>query len=568
MSSFSVDESIVLEALSSPQRLKMLRILATQPAGYTDLMRMLGMTKQRDAGKFSYHLKKLLSAGLVQVNEKTRLYELSRKGEAVLQVLADLRKALSSPSMMIVRRSNHAVEPFDRNKIVDVLIREANIPSRLADKVAMLAEEKLRDLNIEYLTAPLIRELVNTILIDLQLEKYRHKLTRVGLPLYDLKQLITQASRSNTPHSILFKASESAVTEYTILESLPREVSDNHLSGLIHLEGIGSWPYGIYAKTYSIEAEEEDTLVNIMNDTMFIQAEINLTLDSLTKRNLERYSRFINLLKKLNLVSNKRISLTIEDNDAALINQLSKRHGTLYIQTTLQDSSIDALYSLLNSFQGRVSIIVGDGNYFSIGYLSSGAVYGVGCVNAARAAILADYDEKSFITYLRRGVENIARGFSKKLETLRDFWRGVDTFHFAVGLCGFPEALRRVSGGGNLIEFSSYVLDSISKALIRQSSGRMQLNLVSSISRHVAYRLASLDVTSFGARRVSELIDSKQEHYTTDALTVFKQVENRDDVVKLLRYFNGGVVIEREGRKRLISALLESGGAGVSLLVK
>jgi anaerobic ribonucleoside-triphosphate reductase len=86
------------------------------------------------------------------------------------------------------------MEQFDRNRIAQVLVEEAGVPPKVADKLARLAEEKLEALKIQYLTAPLIRELVNVLLIDQGLEEYRHRLSRLGMPVYDVEKLLRKAA--------------------------------------------------------------------------------------------------------------------------------------------------------------------------------------------------------------------------------------------------------------------------------------------------------------------------------------------------------------------------------------
>ncbi|MEM4451551.1 MAG: hypothetical protein QXF74_06130, partial [Nitrososphaerota archaeon] len=181
----------------------MLKQLSKHDMNYTELIRSVGMNPQKDAGKFSYHLKKLLSSKLIRINEKTKLYELSHSGRAMLEVIEQARRKLSGSDLLIVRRSECSIESFDKNKIVNALVKEAGMPAKLAHKVASSVEEKLLDLKIEYLSAPLIRELVNSVLIDQGLEKYRHKLTRVGMPIYDVTQTIKNASKQGGANAVM-----------------------------------------------------------------------------------------------------------------------------------------------------------------------------------------------------------------------------------------------------------------------------------------------------------------------------------------------------------------------------
>ena len=84
--------------------------------------------------------------------------------------------------------------------------------------------------------------MVNAILIEKGLEEYRHKLTRLGLPVYDVNQLIESTSTTQQGVEAIHRAAADAVMEeYTLLNVLPRDVADAHLSGGLHLKNLGTW---------------------------------------------------------------------------------------------------------------------------------------------------------------------------------------------------------------------------------------------------------------------------------------------------------------------------------------
>ncbi|MEM2272991.1 MAG: anaerobic ribonucleoside-triphosphate reductase, partial [Candidatus Bathyarchaeia archaeon] len=148
----------------------------------------------------------------------------------------------ASKKRMLVRSSRLAIEYFDRNKIVDSLVREANVPLDLAQKIARETEERLLKLDTKYLTAPLIREFVNAILIERGLEEYRHKLTRLGLPVYDVTQLIkSMGASSSNVEAIIMAAGKRVIEEYILLNILPRDVADSHLAGSLNLDNLACW---------------------------------------------------------------------------------------------------------------------------------------------------------------------------------------------------------------------------------------------------------------------------------------------------------------------------------------
>jgi len=232
----------VLKAVSSPLRLQILNLLFDKGAlSYTELMNSLKMNPSRDAGRFAYHLKFLLKADLVEADAEAKKYCLTDLGKMVLDVAEKVEKKAFKPRGMIVRTSRFTLEEFDAHKIANSLIKEAKVPAELAQKAAKEAEKRLRKSKTKYLTAPLIREVVNAILVEKGLEDYRHKLTRLGMPVHEVTLLIDVKQRAQDSTVILSKAGRTVFREYTLLNVFPRDIADAHVSGAIHVNGLGTW---------------------------------------------------------------------------------------------------------------------------------------------------------------------------------------------------------------------------------------------------------------------------------------------------------------------------------------
>ena len=230
----------VVKAMASPLRARILGLLARGPMSYTEMMRSLRLSPDRDAGRFAYHLKTLVKAGLVRPNSEDGRYEITDLGRIAHSVLEGLEEKVSRRRKMVVRTSRLAIEEFDRSKIVESLVREADVPVELAESIAREAEERLMMMRVRYLTAPLIREVVNAILLEKGLEEYRHKMTRVGMPVYDTSVLL-----STSPSGVVRETTcEKVLEEYVLIGVLQRDVADAHLSGSIHIEGLGHWSLG------------------------------------------------------------------------------------------------------------------------------------------------------------------------------------------------------------------------------------------------------------------------------------------------------------------------------------
>ena len=233
----------ILKAVSSPLRLQILNLLFDKgPLSYTELMGSLKMNPTRDAGRFAYHLKFLLKADLIEADVEAKKYCLTDLGEMVIEVAERIEKKAFKPKGLLVRTSKFTLEEFDVSKIANSLIRETKMPADLAQKVAKEAEKRLLKSKPKYLTAPLVREVVNAILIEKGLEDYRHKLTRLGLPVYDVAALVDLKSKTpQWPIYIHETAGDIVLKEFMLLNVFPRDIADAHLSGSMHISGLGSW---------------------------------------------------------------------------------------------------------------------------------------------------------------------------------------------------------------------------------------------------------------------------------------------------------------------------------------
>jgi ribonucleoside-triphosphate reductase len=229
----------ILKAVSSPLRLQILNLLFDKgPLSYTELMSNLKMNPSRDAGRFAYHLKFLLKADLIEALVDQKKYALTDLGKMVIDVADRIDKKANKPKNILIRASRSAIEEFDPNKIANALIKEAKMPPEQAQKVAKEAETQLLKSKTKYLTAPLVRELVNAILIEKGLEEYRNKLTRLGIPVHDVTNLLHTTPQTTNP---LEAAGQTVFKEYTLLNTLPRDIADAHLSGTLHINNLSTW---------------------------------------------------------------------------------------------------------------------------------------------------------------------------------------------------------------------------------------------------------------------------------------------------------------------------------------
>lgn len=235
----------ILSSLSNEVRTEVLKLISREgPLSFTEIMECLDMNPKSDAGKFGYHLRMLTDAELLRSDETSGKYYLTLLGQDVADFIYGVEDAVRrKKGEMLVRTSSLTIEPFDRKKIVDALMREASVPRKLAESISKEAEDRLKKLQVRYLTAALIREFVNAILLEKGLEEYRHVLTRLGQPVYDVTTAIKNAAFREypSPERIHALAGDAVLEEYMYLKVLPRTIADAHLCGAIHLNNANYW---------------------------------------------------------------------------------------------------------------------------------------------------------------------------------------------------------------------------------------------------------------------------------------------------------------------------------------
>jgi ribonucleoside-triphosphate reductase (formate) len=250
----------IYSVIASPQRLEILKILNVKgPLTYSALKSLAGFKSKKESGKFAYHLRKLVRQLLIQLNRQERKYTVTNLGRLVLNLTRQIEEqSLIESGKLYVRTTRQAMEEFNADKILQSLVKEAGMPVELAQKITSETESRLYKFQTQYLTAPLIREMVNSLLVEQNLEEYRHKLTRLGLPVFDVTQLLAKAGGDGgDAESLLHQTGKSVFSEYLLLEQLPRDVSDAHLNGDIHISEAGTWaliPDTIFLDLLSVRA--------------------------------------------------------------------------------------------------------------------------------------------------------------------------------------------------------------------------------------------------------------------------------------------------------------------------
>lgn len=108
---------------------------------------------------------------------------------------------LSVSPLPKVRNSDGFMANWDKNMIVNQLMKETKLSEIFYNKPAITKEEAIdiareaekiiRKMNLKFLSGPLIREVVNNILLERGHVEWRNIMTRIGASVYDAYEIDT-----------------------------------------------------------------------------------------------------------------------------------------------------------------------------------------------------------------------------------------------------------------------------------------------------------------------------------------------------------------------------------------
>jgi ribonucleoside-triphosphate reductase len=141
---------------------------------------------------------------------------------------------------ILVKTSSGRIEEQENKKVVESLMKEADLPKNVATKIAVEVRKELEKLNVSIVSGPLIREMVNVKLLQYGLNDARDKYTRLGLPVFDVTKLIYNMDKENAntfynPSFVHKAMGDRVAKEYALLRIIPEEASKAHMEGSIHI---------------------------------------------------------------------------------------------------------------------------------------------------------------------------------------------------------------------------------------------------------------------------------------------------------------------------------------------
>ncbi len=568
----------IFSVIASQSRLEILKILnAKGSMSYSELKQQTGFRSKKESGKFAYHLRKLLKQNLIAQNKAEKKYMLTSLGRLVLTAAKQIEEqALIESGRLYVRTSSQKMEEFDPSKITQSLVKEAGVPLEIAQRVASEAESRVYKFQTSFLTASLIRELVNSILIEQGHEQYWRMLTRVGMPVYDVSEILEKAGSSQkAQEDVVYYTAGKVFSEYLIQSRLPPDVADAHLNGEIHIPWTFTWELKPEAVVVDFEAVRN--------------MDIGLKLPSLPREDVkdlfkliyalsrevssEIYVRnafenikddFLGALKQLSLalpsyLNSPMITLEIEEPDGEVLEAFVKYS----LETPIPKVSLalsknsDLTSRILDG--GNPVVLNGDGGatlngmYYDEKKPLNILLHGVS-INLPRMAMESHKDEVYFRAKVAMLLDTIVNALNYRLESLTMHIRGgllpslnsllerepPAYMRMSVNMTGLEEAIGLLQPTSKeKVVYKKKVIETVKEHIIEKFDGPV---FVSLISDDGGTRLAQLDLEGKGRGRVKmALKDGYSQGYR---ITLNTTKEMMSEIEELAKVLDGGMNIE------------------------
>lgn len=165
----------------------------------------------------------------------------------MFQVISKSKEKSDSPTdaaLLVKTTTDEEINKWNKYRIVQSLIKETKITPLMAEKISNEIEKYLCRSGLKIVTTDIIRELINVKSIEYGLNGFRKYYSRLGIPIYDLEQILVNPNRENAniphnPEATNLTIAEIIKKEYALQKVFSTEVTDAHLNGDIHIHDLG-----------------------------------------------------------------------------------------------------------------------------------------------------------------------------------------------------------------------------------------------------------------------------------------------------------------------------------------
>ncbi len=177
-----------------------------------------------------------------------------------LQVRKPVRRSGNSTdiALLVNTETQDQIAEWDKSKIARALEVEADVAPKVARDISSAVERRVMASGLTRISTALIRELVDNDLFERGLTGRLRKQAMLGMPKYDLDQIIHSKSRENAniaqnnPEAINLALAENTLKQYALQEVFTDEVAEAHMLGEVHLHDLG-YPTRVYCSSHSLE---------------------------------------------------------------------------------------------------------------------------------------------------------------------------------------------------------------------------------------------------------------------------------------------------------------------------
>ncbi len=193
-----------------------------------------------------------------------KAYILYRERRSRLRNSLRVRKAVRSDrnttdiSLLVDAGSRDELLSWDKSRVADALVKEADLEEGAAYEIAGAVEKKVFQSGMKRISTTLIRELVDNELFERGYDRTLKKQAMIGMPKFDLDHLIFSKSNENSnitannPEAINLTVAEHILKQFALESVYSEEVAEAHREGKLHVHDLG-YPTRVYCSSHSLE---------------------------------------------------------------------------------------------------------------------------------------------------------------------------------------------------------------------------------------------------------------------------------------------------------------------------
>lgn len=515
----------IFSVLASANRIDILKILNSKGSlTYSELKEYAGFKSKKESGKFAYHLRKLTRQSLISLNKGEKKYAITNLGKLVLNLVRQIEERSILESGKVYIRTLDKFQEFNTHKIMQILIRDADMPPDIANKIAEEVESKIFKLGLSYLTDPIVNEIIGNTLLEHGYEEYKARLSRVGIASSALSNLL-----SNNIYDLTNILSNNILSEFMLFSYLPKDVADQHIEGNIHIAtGLRSiMPDTVFIDAHNMDSYSLISLIESLSKEVSKEIVLDTELDLPSKEIARLFNLLSSFLSSTLLSFNAKDANIIDGYKQYIENVQTPKIGLITESFDMLDEILE-LGGIVSIGKGRSLFGIKQRNPIDI------VVHSVS-INLPRIAYESNKDEMYFRAKLAMMLEPALEAVRLKeqmitrfindgfLPTLNTF--DENTLRISLNLIDPYTSINKILGYDNTLEIIEKTIDTANSIIKEKVSSSIGLSI---IHDECTSRLFMLDLERHGK---SMNIDGYKKGMIIDAslLGEYAKIDERLD---------------------------------------